>query len=245
MKRIHHVPSVGRFSEAAMELAFDEALLVSADAGHSGACLRFWELSSPAVVLGRSSKVDWETNRAFCDARGVGIYRRCSGGASIVAGPGCLMYSAVLSIESVPQIAKIDAAHEYVMSRVAAAARRQFPEVQREGICDLAWRGRKFSGNALRIARRHVLYHGTLLHAGDLALISQCLEFAPRQPEYRQGREHQDFVTNVAVDPAQFADDLAQQFGVVGESGVPEPVCQLAEELALKRYSCEDWRYRH
>lgn len=230
--------------EAAWQLALDESLLVSADEGWIGPSLRVWELSRPTVVLGRSSKVDWETNRAFCLAGGIEIVRRCSGGASIVAGPGCLMYSVVVSIEQAPEIAKVDAAHRYVIDRVFAAVRRQVPGAQREGICDLTLSGRKFSGNALRIARRHLLYHGTILYSGDLSLIAHCLEFAPRQPEYRAGRPHEAFITNAPIQPELFADDLAAEFGA-RRGNVPEIVYARARKLASNRYGCENWRYRH
>ncbi len=230
--------------EAATQLAFDESLLLSADEGVIGPTVRVWELSKPTVVLGRSSRVDWETNRAFCSARGVQIVRRCSGGASIVGGPGCLMYSAVLSIQRNPQIAKVDAAHRHAMERVLAATQQQVPAARRAGICDLALAGRKFSGNALRIARRHVLYHGTILYAADLELIARCLEFAPRQPDYRQGRPHHEFIANAPLDPVRFAADLAIEWdATVGE--VPGEVFERSRELVSKRYRCEDWRFRH
>ena len=230
--------------EAAAQLALDEALLIAADEDGIGPSFRIWELSRPTVVLGRSSKVDRETDRAFCAAGGIPIVRRCTGGASIVAGPGCLMYSVVLSIEQHPELAKVDAAHRHVMDRVLAAARRQVPAARREGVCDLTLAGRKFSGNALRIARRHVLYHGTILYAGDLALIAKCLDFAPRQPEYRGGRSHGEFITNATLRPDRFADDLASQWNAAPGDPPPE-VFDRARELASKRYGCDDWHYRH
>lgn len=231
-------------SQAALQLALDEALLMSAEAGEIGPSLRTWELPNPTVVLGRSSKVEQETDRTLCDQHGIEIYRRCSGGASIVGGPGCLMYSLVLSQAVHPQIGKIDGAHAFVMSHVLAAVRQQLPEIELQGICDLTWQNRKFSGNALRVTRGHVLYHGTMLHTADLDLIARCLDFAPRQPDYRQGRDHQSFLTNAPLDPARLAEDLAERFAATpGE--LPGCVMARAEQLVSKRYSCEDWRFRH
>lgn len=229
---------------AAMMLALDEACLMAAEAGEFAPSLRTWEFLEPTVVLGRSSKVDRETDRDYCDRNGIEIFRRCSGGASVVGGPGCLMYSVVLSIAEFPQAAKIDGAHEFVMGRVLLAARRQLPQVNLQGICDLTWQNQKFSGNALRITRGHVLYHGTLLYRSDLDVIARCLDFAPRQPAYRDGRDHRSFITNAPLDPDVMADDLADVF--TAEAGdLPEVVLARARDLVSKRYSCEDWRYRH
>jgi lipoate-protein ligase A len=227
-----------------MLLALDEALLMGAESGEIGPSFRTWEFPQPTVVLGRSSKVDRETDRDFCDSKGIPIYRRCSGGASIVGGPGCLMYSVVLSIQEFPQAAKIDAAHALVMERVLSAARQQLPDVRLQGICDLTWQNQKFSGNALRITRGYVLYHGTILYASDLDLISRCLDFAPRQPEYRKGRSHLTFVTNAPLDRQQLASDLSDQFATV-DGSIPDSVLERAAKLVSSRYSCEDWRFRH
>ena len=59
---------------------------------------------------------------------------------------------------------------DYVMQRVLAALQQQIPEVAFQGTCDLTWQNRKFSGNSLRIARGHLLYHGTMLYRVDLDL---------------------------------------------------------------------------
>ena len=231
-------------NEVSFQLALDEALLVSADEGEIGASLRTWQLTNPTVVVGRSSKVQLETDQPYCDKNGIGIYRRCSGGAAIVAGPGCMMYSIVLSREAHPQLGKIDLAHQFVISKLLSAVQRQVPLARHQGVCDLTLNDRKFSGNALRITRSHVLYHGTILYSADLPLITKCLAHAPRQPDYRQGRDHRSFIANAPIDPSGLAEDLAQAFAA-SPGVIPEPVRQRTMELMSNRYSCKNWRFRH
>lgn len=249
MRRINFDTAETATLGPAMLLAIDEALLMGAESGEIGPSFRTWEFAEPTVVLGRSSKVDQETDRAFCESNGIEIYRRCSGGASIVGGSGCLMYSVVLSVDDYPAVSKIDGAHALVMGRVLNATRKQLPEIELQGICDLTWRNRKFSGNALRVTRGHVLYHGTILYDADLKLIGRCLDLAPRQPEYRDGRDHHTFVTNAPLDPRRLSDSLATEFAATEFAGVSGPipvsVLRRAAELVSKRYSCEDWRFRH
>jgi lipoate-protein ligase A len=227
-----------------MQLALDEALLLGAEFEEVGPSIRTWEFAQPTVVLGRSSKVAVEIDQAYCREAGIGIYRRCSGGASIVGGPGCLMYSIVLSVNDYPEAGKIDGAHALVMGRVLAAAKRQLATVQLQGICDVTWQNRKFSGNALRITRGHVLYHGTILYAADLSRVARCLGTAPRQPDYRQGRDHAAFVTNAPLNPHRLSDDLAELWSA-REGMLPESVIGRANDLVTMRYSCQDWRFRH
>ena len=77
-------------------LALDEALLELAHDGLSTMpCVRTWMATEPAIVLGSSSRVDEEVDRQACAAAGVRVVRRPSGGATVVLGPGCLMWSVI------------------------------------------------------------------------------------------------------------------------------------------------------
>lgn len=218
--------------DPAAELALDEALLEAAEAGEGpGDLLRLWQFDRPVVVIGRGSRIAGEANLAASDADGVPVLRRCSGGAAIVAGPGCLMYSLVLSSRRRPELRKVDEIHRWVMARLVAAIHRQCPQVRWQGTCDLTLDQRKFSGNSLKVARHHVLYHGTILHAFDLSSISRWLQTPPRQPDYRAGRSHADFVTNLPVDPQQLRHDLADSFdaSVVEAGGADANAVALAD----------------
>ncbi len=230
---------------AADHLALDEALLLETDKGICEETLRCWEFEKPTLVVGRSSKIDFEVNLGYCKANGIEVLRRCSGGASIVGGPGCLMYSVVLSLALRPELRGIDAAHAFVMQRVLGALRNQAgDEVAFQGTCDLTWQDRKCSGNSLRVTRQAVLYHGTILYNADLDFFAGALAGAPRQPDYRAGRDHRAFMTNVAVDPTRLQTQLCEAFGAEGDGSfeIPESrICELREQ----RYDDPAWHFRH
>ncbi len=230
---------VDRLIDPPDHLAADEALLLTA-----GESLRVWEFPQPTAIAGRSTRIDDEINRSYCDLHSIPIMRRCSGGASVVGGPGCLMYSIVLDTESEPSLRRIDVAHQHVISRVLQALRRQLPEAAWQGTCDLTWKNRKCSGNSLRITRQNLLYHGTILYNFDLDLIAQVLKHAPRQPAYRDGRDHTAFTTNVPVDPERFTSDLCDAFQVSEERSI-DGLTSRIRELRRERYDCESWHFRH
>ena len=238
------------FVDPADHLALDEASLMrpelDRDDGSSEMpdLLRIWEFNAPVVVAGRSTRVEEEIDSTFCREHRIPVLRRCRGGASVVAGPGCLMYSVVLSHRGREHLKKIDVAHEHVMSRVLRAAQQQIAELELQGVCDLTWRNRKCSGNSLRVTRSHVLYHGTLLYDFDLDLLSRCLRTAPRQPDYRKGRSHSQFVTNLPIQPQTFADDLAAIFDVNGQFDA-ESFSDEIRRLREQRYDSQTWHYRH
>jgi lipoate-protein ligase A len=199
---------------AAENIALDEALLEEAEAAPRPAeLLRLWEPASPLVVIGRSSQAKAEVHLDACAGLGLPVIRRSSGGAAIVTGPGCLMYAVVLSLELRPALRAIDAAHRLVLSQIAESLRPLVAGVEICGTSDLAIRPRhllqtgadsphalqKFAGNSLRVKRRHLLYHGTLLYDFDLALVERCLAHPPREPSYRGGRTHSQFIANLPI----------------------------------------------
>ncbi|MFK7736521.1 MAG: biotin/lipoate A/B protein ligase family protein, partial [Pirellulaceae bacterium] len=169
------------YSSVPMNLAFEEAMLSEADAAidapaasdvqQSSECLRLWDAQSPFVVLGRGTKAADEANLPACERDQIPVFRRITGGATILAAPGCLFYCVLLSIRQRPFLQSIDEAHSFVMERVLQAIRSLRPDVALNGICDLVIGERKASGNALRVTRNHVLYHGTLLLNMDLDLV--------------------------------------------------------------------------
>ena len=224
----------------AENLALDEALLDAAEAGDLGdEVLRLWESPTPVVVVGRSSRVAEEVNLPACEAAGVPILRRVSGGAAIVAGPGCLMYAVVLRYESREHLRMIDEAHRHVLGIVSRAASSLVPGVEHCGTSDLAIGGRKFSGNSLRCKRDHFLYHGTLLYDFDLPLIGRLLKTAPRQPGYRGGREHMAFVTNLNASSQQLGRSLIAAFGA--EEPLSDWPKTETRRLVAERYAQDDW----
>ena len=191
---------------AAENLALDEALLEAAEADElKQGVLRIWESPEHFVVLGRSSKSEIEVDLQACRRDDIAVYRRPSGGGTVLSGPGCLSYAVVLDFETYPQLRSISHAHEFVLSRVAEALAQHVSGVKQAGTSDLVidpgeGLPRKFSGNALRLKRNHLLYHGTLLHSFDLQLAERWLATPTRTPAYRENRSHHDFITNLPLD---------------------------------------------
>jgi len=228
----------------AENLALDEALLEEAEAaGRPLESLRLWESPTQVAVAGRSSAVVDEIDMAACVRQGVLVLRRCSGGASVLIGPGCLMYSLVLSYELRPTLRLVEQAHQLVLDRIAGALQPQWPgQIRRQGISDLTRGARKFSGNSLRCKRTHLLYHGTLLYQFPLGLLGQLLRPPPRQPDYRLGRDHGQFVDNLPTDADRLRQWLIEAWQP--DRGPIDWPRRLTEKLARERYQRDEWNFR-
>ena len=81
-------------------------------------------------MIGRSSRIAAEVRRDLCDELRIPVLRRTSGGAAIVAGPGCLMYALVLSYALRPTLRAIDVAHRFVLGTIATALSRLVPGIE-------------------------------------------------------------------------------------------------------------------
>jgi lipoate-protein ligase A len=235
---------VGGPRSVAEQLAIDEALLDAANEGRlTMPVVRTWQAEQPAVVVGSSSRLAEEVDLPTCQRLGVSVLRRPSGGATVVLGPGCIMWMVVTPHAEPPPI---DAIHAAMLDPLAAALTAAGRPVSRQGTSDLTVNMpegiRKISGNALRVRRRGVLYHGTLLDDFPLELIGQLLRHPPREPAYRQQRSHDAFLANLALGRQQIDAAVRAAFGAWrDEANWPQ---QQAAELVASRYGLASWTER-
>jgi len=84
------------------------------------------------------------------------------------------------------------------------------------GICgqsDLIWQGRKVSGNSQRRTPEKLLQHGTLLYRFDAELAARYLLEPTRQPKYRRGRQHTEFLGNLPYSALEIQRRVADTWG--------------------------------
>lgn len=265
------------FPSVEENLAVDEALLEQAHEGlTTETWVRTWMAAEPTIVLGSSSRMDEEIDMVRCDAAGVRVVRRPSGGATVVLGPGCLMWSVITphptatpSIEAI-HAAMLEPLAESLNTALQRATSPAGRRVVRRGTSDLAIiesdtgaddadlhdlhtapgqrdfatavGERKISGNALRVRRHGVLYHGTLLDSFDLALVGSVLRHPPREPDYRSQRSHGDFLANLKL-----GRDVLE--GIVRGAFNATLACRdwprdRVATLVSERYSAREWTRR-
>jgi len=224
----------------AANLALDEALLDACENG-GAEVLRFWESSAYFVVVGYSNQIETEVNVAECRKRNIPILRRCSGGGTVLQGPGCLNYSLILNFETEPKLQTIPGANCSIMRRNAQALTKLLNrDVDVRGITDLAIGDLKFSGNAQRRKRRALIFHGTFLLTFNLELVSQLLRRPSKEPDYRVGREHKKFLTNIHIDPQRIKDALSAAWNA--DQRLRE--LPAIEELVREKYSTDEWNLK-
>jgi len=173
-------------------LRFDEELLLDGKG-----VLRLWESSQECVVLGQSGHPERDVHLDECRRSDVPVLRRSSGGGAVLLGPGCLNYSLVIPLAWRPKCRDVRYSLSWIMSRMRLAL--GLPELRCEGQSDLALNGKKVSGNAQRRTHDAILHHGTLLYKFDATRAELFLKVPVREPRYRSGRSHREFLGNLPL----------------------------------------------
>ncbi|MBA61553.1 MAG: lipoate-protein ligase A related protein [Planctomycetaceae bacterium] len=222
-------------------IALDEALLLHCEQTGEQ-FLRFWNPRQHAVIMGRSGKLEQEAITEYCRANQIPVYRRPSGGGTILTGPGCLMYATVLNSNLNLQLKQIQGCHDFVLGEMVNALNQIGIPCGILGVSDLAIGNLKFSGNSLRLKRDSILYHGTLLCEFNLKRISNALLPPPKQPGYRENRTHIEFVTNLDRPVTEIKAAIIQYWKPVLSEGImPERVQTLFDELMCSKYQDTNW----
>jgi lipoate---protein ligase len=177
----------------AENLAMDEsnARTAFATGGH---LLRFWWGGPPAVVMGSNERPEQVADVEACTKYGVGLMKRCSGGGTVLQTEGVLNYSLITPAPNNLDLkAGFRQGAEVVCAILAAFGINGVPR----GTSDVAVGDRKISGNAQARRWKALLVHGTLLVDFDFDLAARLLLHPAREPEYRLGRSHRDFLVTL------------------------------------------------
>ncbi len=220
-------------------LACDEALLETCENGGPEA-LRFWESPVYFAVLGYSNKAARELNLETCRRDFIPVLRRPSGGGTVLQGPGCLNYALILRIPESGPLKNLKSSNEFIMETNRKALEALLgSEVRVQGITDLTFNGLKFSGNAQRRLKNAFLFHGTFLYGFDLSTVSKYLALPSLQPDYRENRPHDAFITNLQIPIPKLKKTMLSAWGAAEPlSDIPAPSIQ---NLIEQKYSRSDW----
>lgn len=232
-------------------LACDEALLDLYEEQGTGGVLRFWEPQNYFVVVGYGNHVASEVNVSACEGGGVPILRRCSGGGTVLQGPGCLNYSLILKIEEGGPLSTINSANKFIMERNRAALESRFEtqnaKLKVAGHTDLVietgpGQAQKISGNAQRRKKHYLLFHGTFLLNFDIELIEKYLRMPSKEPSYREGRSHEKFLMNLNLS----AETVKQALRSAWKAAEPrEEIPRDAIALLVSdKYVTKEWNFK-
>ncbi len=177
-----------------------------------------WYLWSPDqiyLILGQSNKAEQSLYAERVTADKIPVLKRPSGGESVILTPNTLVISVRLIAEKLenPQVSfkKINNAIIEALESLGVE------NLHYRGISDICIGEKKILGSSIYRKKNLVFYHAVLNISEDIELIGKYLRHPSKEPSYRKGRGHHEFVTHLheqgyTIDIKDIIDQLNKQF---------------------------------
>jgi lipoate-protein ligase A len=158
-------------------------------------CYLVYEQEKSEVILGRSRPPKQDVYIQRCRTNNIPVMRRLGGGGTVLLTPGVI----VISVSGRTALPFHLREHMYAVNTaiIRALSALEIKGLGIKGISDIAIGDKKILGSSLYKKKDTVLYQGSLLLNPDLKLFDRYLKHPEKEPDYRQGRLHRDFLTSL------------------------------------------------
>jgi lipoate-protein ligase A len=172
----------------------DEDLIEQVRAGTPWA-YRSWEPDHFAVVLGRGNKAELEVHENRCQEDKIPILRRRGGGGTVVLSPGVLVISLAKCIKHQFHFKEyFRQINAYIIESLKSLKIR---DLNQQGHSDICIRDQKILGSSMYRSKHLLFYTASLMVSNNLDIIDRYLKHPSKEPEYRRGRSHREFLTTI------------------------------------------------
>jgi lipoate-protein ligase A len=173
----------------------DATIQAMLDASSTGLCCRVFAQEERCIVLGRGCHVESDLRLDAIAEDQIKLYRRQGGGGTVVLSEGMLILAIAAKLRDPFGNKRYFSLIQQPIQEALNAL--SLDEIHQRGISDIAHQGRKLLGSSLRRQRELLVYQAVLLVDAPRHLFARYLKHPPREPDYRQGREHLDFTVNL------------------------------------------------
>jgi len=152
-----------------------------------------WQPDKPYIVLGASNRPEDALYIKNISQDDITVMKRPSGGQTVMLTPGNLVIAAVFPHSRQPKNL-FNSINSLIISAVGECG---LGGLSLRGISDIAIDGKKILGSAMYRNRDKLLYHAVLNVSEPAATFEKYLRHPGKEPDYREGRTHADFVTSL------------------------------------------------
>ena len=147
------------------------------------------------VVLGRSNAVESSTYMELLSDNNIEVIKRPSGGEAVLISPKTVIIAIKFPIVK----GKKPTHYFYTANNSITECLEYFgvEGINSNGISDLSIGNKKILGSAIYKHKDSMFYHAVLNLSEDKNIIGKYLKHPSKEPDYRKGRPHFDFITSV------------------------------------------------
>jgi len=154
-----------------------------------------WQPNNIYIVLGRANSIESSVIEENALIDNVKVFKRPSGGESVVLSPSMLVFSSKFNKEKDKRPGDyFTAINNSLIKEFTALGMR---DLYSKGISDISINSRKIMGSSMYLTGNTLFYHAVLNVSEDVNLLSRYLKHPSREPDYRIGRSHSEFVTSI------------------------------------------------
>ncbi len=175
----------------------------------SNQAVYIWNPDNIYIVLGRSNSSEESVNLDTAIKDGVTIIKRPTGGESVVLSPNMLVFSAkIYHKNSQKPIEVFNKINKHLITQLTNIG---IKNLNSKGISDLSIGEKKILGSSMMLKDNIFFYHAVLNINEDPSIISKYLKHPKKEPDYRKGREHKQFVTSLKLAGYNIDKELIEQ----------------------------------
>lgn len=245
---IRYIPPIE--SDAARQMAIDEAILRNFDDGKTGTTFRFFRFKPSAITLGYTQSIDETIHEKRCKEENIPFVRRITGGGTVFHDyDGEITYSMVTEKSE----EKIEKSFEKNLQPVINTLKSFGLDAKFKPYNDILVNNKKISGSAQRRGKEGMLQHGTLMYATDLEKLADILKVDKEKLEKKGAGSFLDLVTTIkreigkSPNPEKLIEIMREKYTDhfeedIVEKGLTEEEKRFASNLESK-YSSSSWTY--
>lgn len=154
-----------------------------------------WIPDKTYIVLGASNNAEEALHTEHVKVDDITVLKRPSGGQTVMLTPNNLIISVVFSNSATVQPKEVFGIINNIIISVLQQA--GLDNLSQKGISDICIGGKKILGSSIYRSKDALLYHAVLNIAEPSTTFEKYLKHPSREPEYRNGRKHSEFVTSL------------------------------------------------
>ncbi|MGM0496379.1 MAG: lipoate--protein ligase family protein, partial [Bacteroidota bacterium] len=148
------------------------------------------------------------------------VYKRPSGGETVVLTPNTLVISIKITLD---KFSDPKYYFKYFNQKIIDGLENLgIKDVSYRGISDVALKSKKILGSSIYRKRKALFYHAVLNVSEPVETIERYIKHPTKEPDYRKGRAHKEFVTSLYNEGYPFSADQIRDSLKVALSGINE-----------------------